>query len=82
MYALVCTNEDEAIVSVITSKDRNKLYERMKLEYTAERADAIHSGYSEDDLEDISEFTTDWAKVGVEDSWHYEWTIVEVDEEI
>lgn len=82
MYALICINEENEVVSVVTSTDKSKLRKRMQERYEAEIEDALHSGYEVDDLDTISEIDNDWARVGVEDSWYYDFTITEVDEEI
>ena len=77
MYALVCVNEESEVVSVSVSESIETLRELMKKEYDAERDDAFRSGYEEYDLEELSYIDEDSASVAVEDSWSYEWTIVE-----
>lgn len=82
MYALVCTNEDGEVFPIIISKDKEKLRKKLQEESNAEIEDALHSGYTIDELDAITQQETDWARVGIEDSWYYDWTITEVAEEI
>ena len=82
MYALVCTNEDGDVFPITISNDKEKLRKKLEEAYDLEVKDALNSGYTIEDIDAISEKSTDWARMGIEDSWHYDWTIVEVAEEI
>ena len=82
MYALVCINEEREVVSVVTSADKDTIRKKMQEEYENEIEDALRSGYPMDELDELSELNDEWAIVSVEDSWSYEWTIVEVKEQL
>ena len=76
-YALVCTNEDAYVVSILTSKDVDKLVAKMKDEYESEL-----SYFSENDIKTVSsDFLSERKKayINYDSDYSYFWEIMEVE---
>lgn len=74
MKALICTNEENEIVSVHLSTNANTLNERMREEYRNERASLMQQGYAYKDVEcEFNEGSS--AHIEASDDYQYHWSI-------
>jgi hypothetical protein len=74
MKALICTNEENEVVSVHLSTNADTLNERMRKEYRNERASLMQQGYAYKDVEcEFNEGSS--AHIEASDDYQYHWSI-------
>lgn len=74
MKALICTNEENEVVSVHLSTNADTLNQRMREEYRNERASLMRQGYAYKDIEcEFNEGSS--AYIEASDDYQYHWTI-------
>lgn len=74
MKVLICTNEENEIVSVHLSTNADTLNERMREEYRNERASLMQQGYAYKDVEcEFNEGSS--AHIEASDDYQYHWSI-------
>ena len=74
MKALICTNEENEIVSVHLSTNADTLNQRMREEYRNERASLMRQGYAHEDIEcEFNEGSS--AYIEASDCYQYHWSI-------
>lgn len=74
MKALICTNEENEVVSVHLSTNANTLNERMRRDFQNELVSAEDEGYDLDEIDsDFEEMSG--AHIIASDGYQYHWSI-------